>query len=152
MKVWVGQVYIKPGVNFPFSQRMQGWLSEELSAVSGDGTEFRRKYGDDFELMVRISADTGMAENRVKGPTVFKKTRDVEYVLFLPFDAIVRSLEGCRTAAELLVDGVRAIFQEVGIGVAPLDEKKALIVEHLCSEPTMLKAPWPSHKVDKASP
>lgn len=125
---------------------MQRWMAEQLSALSSEFSQAQTKYGSDFELMVRLGADTEMTQNAIKGPSVFRKTKDIEYFLDLPFDVIARSSEGRRMAAEFLLDGIRTIFEKAGIEVASLDEKRASIIDHLCSDPTMLDGPWPSHE------
>jgi hypothetical protein len=142
MKVSVGQVYIKPGVSLPFSTRMQVWLSQELTAAASDSAEFEKKYGAGFKLIVRVSADKHMSDNRIKGPTIFKKTKDVEFTVFLPFDVIVAAEEGCRVAVEYLLSGIRWVFEQTGIDPEMLDGKKEFIIERLCSDPTMLTRPW----------
>jgi hypothetical protein len=38
---------------------------------------------------------------------------------------------------------IRSVFQQAGIDPGRLDEKKSLILEHLCSDPAMLTMPWP---------
>lgn len=143
MMVSIGQAYIKPGISFPFSHLMQTWVSKELSSVADGCVEVQRKYGSEFELIVRISADTQIVDNALKGPTVFRKTKAVEYTVFLPFDIIVKAPAGCRVAMEFLVAGIRSVFQRVGIDPTKLDERKAVIIDHVCSDPTMLKQPWP---------
>lgn len=142
MKVSVGQVYIKPGVSFPFSTRMQVWLSQELTGAASDSVEFEKKYGAGFNLIVRVSAEKQISANRIKGPTIFKKAKDVEFTLFLPFDVIVVAEEGCRVAVEHLLSGIRWVFEKTGIEPGKLDEKKNFIIEHICTDPTMLTGPW----------
>ena len=142
MIVSIGQVYIKPGVRFPFSHLMQVWVSEALSSVADNCADFQMNYGCDFELIVRVSADTQIADNMLKGPTVFRENKVVECSLFLPFDIISKDPEGCRAAMKFLMAGVRSVFRKVGIDPTMLDEKTAIIIDHVCSEPTMLKQPW----------
>jgi hypothetical protein len=142
MKVSIGQIYTTPGAKFPFSHHMQIWLGKELSAASGNAVEFRRRHGNDFELMIRVSARKGTSGNEIVGPTVFKKTKDVEYTLFLPFDAIVESSESRRAAAVFLVDGTRSVFDAGGIDVSLLTERRASIIDHIASSADMLSGPW----------
>ena len=78
----------------------------------------------------------------IKGPTVFKRDRDVEYTVFLPFDVVSRAPSGCRAAMQYLVGGIREVFQHAGIDLAGLDARAALIVDHVCSDPSMLKGTW----------
>jgi hypothetical protein len=122
---------------------MQVWLTKELSTVASVSAEFEKKFGTGFSLMVRVSADTQILDNEIAGPTIFKKDKDVEFTVFLPFDAISAETEGCRKALEYLLSGIRAVFQKVGIGTDMLDEKRTFIIEHICTEPAMLTGPWP---------
>jgi hypothetical protein len=144
MKIFIGQVYIKPGVSFEFSHRMQLWLGEQMSLVACDSTRFQNKFGRDFDLMIRVSADTQITDNRIKGPAVFRKSKDVEYTVFLPFDVISKATDGCRAALTFLLAGIHSVFQQAGIDTKALDEQKNSIIEHICSDPTMLSEPWPS--------
>lgn len=143
MKVSIGQIYNKPGVSFPFSHLMQRWLAKELSAITNPSAAFVKKYGADFRLTIRVSADTQIADCQVKGPAVFKKDKGIEYSVYLPFDTIVADPRGCRAAVEFLVAGIRSIFEKIGADPTELDKKRGFIVDHICSDPTMLSEPWP---------
>jgi len=33
MRVYVGQIYIQPGINYPFSHIFQKWIGEELTKL-----------------------------------------------------------------------------------------------------------------------
>lgn len=145
MEVAIGQVYIRPGVNFPFSFRMQVWLSKKLTSAATKADAFEKKYGAGFSLMINLSAKTQISANEIKGPAVFKKDKDVEYTLFLPFDVIRAAEESRQAAAEYLLTGIHSIFEKVGIDTIKLDKKKTSIIDNLCSDPTMLHGPWPHH-------
>lgn len=144
MNIYVAQSYIKPGVSFPFSHLMQRWMSEQLSSVARNFTEFERKHGVGFELMVRLSADVNTTDNVIKGPAVYKKDKDVEYTLFLPYDIIVKTNDECRGALEYLLTGIHRIFELAGIDPGMLEERRESIIAHICSDPTMLDEPWPT--------
>ena len=143
MKVWISQFYLDAAASFSFTHVMQLFVSAELSSVADDCSDFQRKHGPDFELMVRINADAMLSENKIMGPTVFKKTKDVEYVVTLPFGVVTKAPDGRRAAMEFLMAGIRSVFLKVGINPTKLDERAAFIIDHVCSDPTMLKGPWP---------
>ena len=103
MKIYFGQIYIQAGVSFPFSFDFQRRLSEEVTPLLQPSSKFCKKYGDDFSLMFRISAKSDLEDNEIRGPTVFRKTRDVEYSIFLPFDVIVRHTDAPRSALRFLL-------------------------------------------------
>src|SRR5262245_47827313 len=112
MKVSVSQIYVEPNASFPFSHVMQRWLSGRLSSLAKGADGFIKKYGQQFKLVLNISAERQLTKLRIAGPTVFKRTNDVEYTVFLPFDEIVAAPEGCRSALGLLLDAVRQVFEE----------------------------------------
>ena len=144
MKVSVGQIYIQAGVDFPFSFEMQSWISKELSALASPGPAFLKSYGKAFELMIRLSAKTELGENEIKGPTVFKKDKDVEYTLFLPYDRIRDAgAASRRLAAEKFVDGVAAVFAKAGIEAPDLPKRRPSLVKKLATDDKMLDEPWP---------
>ena len=67
MKIGVSQVYIEVGVNFTFSHLWQIWISEQLSSLTLPSAKFLAKYGDDFELIIRISAKKKLINNEIRG-------------------------------------------------------------------------------------
>lgn len=143
MRIFLGQIYGEAGVSFPFSQRMQVWVGEQVSALAVPRAEFISRYGIDFSLGVRISARRNSKQADVLGPTVFKKSKDVEYTLMLPYDLIMSTPDGCRLAIELIIDGVSEICTRANIDCPGLHTAKGRIVEEVCSNPAMLKTRWP---------
>src|SRR5438128_660345 len=105
MKVHFGQIYIEPGVEFPFSHLFQRYLAKEVTALVVPSGKFIEKYGSDFELMFRISAKNGIQDNEIRGPTVFRKAKDVEYTVFLPFDIISGTHDVPHSALRFLLKG-----------------------------------------------
>jgi hypothetical protein len=86
MKIFIGQVYIKVGVTFPFSLRFQKWFGDALSGRVDDSQLFAYQFGNDFGLGFRISAKDNISQPEILGPTVFKRDKNVEYTIFLPHE------------------------------------------------------------------
>ena len=139
MKVYVSQIYISPGVNFDFTHHFQKLLSEELSAMVAQTGGFMRKYGPEFDLIFNMSAKKEIHENEIRGPSVYKKDKDVEFTIFLPFDVIGASTDRYRVALKFLLDGIRTVFDKLGIDSAKLEERKESIIERICSDSTMFE-------------
>lgn len=137
MHVHFGQIYIKPGVRFPFSHHFQERLSEEVTALVRPSGKFIQKYGIDFKVVFNISAKKGIQDNEVRGPTVFKKTKDIEYTVFLPYDVIMREPDTCKCALTYLLRGVRAAFALLDIDDVGLVKGHDALIENICSEPSM---------------
>lgn len=107
MRIYFGQIYIEPGVWYPFTQEFQEYLSG-LATQDTTGTErFCGKYGDDFDIVFNISAKAALRVAEIKGPAVFKRDKTVEYSVFLPYD------KQAPVDAVLLVDVVRVLLASV---------------------------------------
>jgi hypothetical protein len=137
MKVHFGQIYIQTGVTFPFSFLFQYHLSEEVSALVTRSAQFTQQYGPDWELMFRISAKRSILDNEVRGPTIFRKDKDVEFTIFLPFDVIQTEASVSRSAIEFLLRGVCSVLATLGFDVAPLQSRQSVLAEILSSDPKM---------------
>lgn len=141
MKVWFGQIYSEPGVAFPFSHHCQKRLSREVSSLVNPSAKFIDLYGKNFEIMFRVSAKLSITDNEIIGPAVFKKTKDVEYSVFLPFNQIIRHIDAPRIALKFLLKGVSDIFDSLNIDNAKLVQNQDSIIEGICSDPKMLEEP-----------
>jgi hypothetical protein len=139
MQIHFGQIYIQPGVSFSFSWHFQRFLSKETTALVVPSAKFVEAYGSDFELMFRISAKKGIQDNEIRGPTVFRKAKDVEYTVFLPFDVITHEPEVSKSALRFLLRGVCSVFKSLDIDTAMVLEKQESLIEQICSDTTMFE-------------
>jgi len=142
VNVFLGQIYQEVGASFPFSYVMQEWLGGQLSNLVTSSSEFFQKYGADFDLMVWISARKNSAETEIRGPAVFKKTKDVEYTVFLPYDTIAATEDERRTAILFLVDAIQEVFAREQIVASGLEARKTSMADHICSDPAMIEEDW----------
>ena len=94
MKIYFGQLYIQAGISFPFNSSFQRFLSEEVSKLVEMNPKFEQSYGTEYELMFRISAKKELLTNEICGPTIFKKEKDIEYTIFLPYKFIMEQSTG----------------------------------------------------------
>lgn len=143
MKVYVGQIYSQAGVSFPFSHLMQLWLGGELSRLASPSPAFEARYGADFSMVLRVNASTGAAATSINGPQVYRKDREVEFVVVLAYDVIMSSADGCRVAVRALLDGIEVVFARSGINCDRLRAERESLVSHICTDTTMLTEPWP---------
>jgi hypothetical protein len=141
MNVWFGQVYIEPGVSFPFSHDFQRRLSKEVTALVQPSALFIETYGADFELMFNVSAKQRLKENEIRGPSVFKKTKNVEYTVFLPFEPIIQQSDPPKAALRFLLRGVCDVFDRLEIDKLRLIEKQESLMDDICSDLSMLEKP-----------
>lgn len=140
IKVYFSQCYIEPAA-FPFSHLFQKRLSREVTALVEPSAEFQKRYGDDFDLVFNVSAKQKIRDNEVRGPAVFRKDRNVEFTVFLPFDVIMRKADAPRVALAFLLNGVAYGFDKLEIDNSKLLKKQESIIKGICADPTMLKEP-----------
>jgi hypothetical protein len=133
MKIFLGQIYIKPGISFPLSLRFQQWLGDELSQRVEISEAFSRTYSEDFGLGIRISAKADIAEPEIKGPTIFKRPRNVEFTVFLPYEARdCYDGEASRKIIQLILQSATRILEHVGLDATKVrDDSPALLAAFL---------------------
>jgi len=137
MRIYFGQIYIEAGVSFPFSHIFQHRLSEEVTALATPSPLFVKKYGDDWDLMFRISAKAALRDTEIRGPSVFKKDKDVEYSIFLPFTIIRAAEDVARTAIEFLFDAFLSVLTKLGFSTERLVAHRPALIDSICSDPKM---------------
>lgn len=149
MRACFGQVYIEPGVDFPFSHLFQQRLSREVTELVEPSAKFLKKCGSDFDVMFNVSAKQSLEDNEIKGPVVFRKYKNVEFTVFLPFDAIMRKADAPRVALEFLLKGVSQAFDKLEIDKTKFLERHDSIIAGICADPTMLEEPsWDEEEND----
>lgn len=139
MRVYFSQIYIEQGAYFPFSHLFHKFMSDAVSQRVAPSPLFLSKYGADYSLIFRISAKHSLDEVELRGPTVFKKTQDVEYTIFLPFPVIMSERWPPHAALDRIVQGVCAVFDKLGIDAAEVRRCQEQLVAAICADSTMFQ-------------
>ncbi len=139
MKIHFGQIYIEAGASFPFTHKYQLAISENVSKLVVPSDSFVSLYGQDYELMIRVSAKKGLKENEIKGPTVFKKEKDIEFTIFLPHDILIGKDNWAEETTIFLLKGLYSVLNSLGINSDILKNSQTEIVTALCCEPENIK-------------
>jgi hypothetical protein len=137
MKVFFRQTYIEPGATFPFSVHFQRRVTEVVTSLVVPSARFVSKYGDDYDVVFNVSAKRAIQGNEILGPTVFRRTKDVEYTIFLPFDGITASSDVHRSALQFTLDGACWVLQSMEIDTSRIVDARDSIIEEICSNPKM---------------
>lgn len=137
MIIFVSQVYIGKG-DYEFSHIFQKYTSSELTRLSKISPKFISTYDEDFKLIFRMSAKTALKENEVRGPTIFKKDKDVEYTIFLPFDNDTpMTNEKRKFGLQHLFLGIIEVLRKYDIDTSQIENEQTRIIETVLSDPTM---------------
>ncbi|MGC3967439.1 MAG: hypothetical protein QM775_08740 [Pirellulales bacterium] len=141
MKASFGQVYIEPGVNLPFSHHFQHKMSSCVTSHIKASKKFADICGVGGRLGFNVSAKRNINSFYVHGPTVFKKTNDIEFTVFLPFDVIVASSKAPKVAVTQLFDAIYKVLDGLEIDTMSLREHANEIIDDICSDSSMLAEP-----------
>lgn len=138
MKIFVLQFYIEAGAKYAFSLDFQRYIHLALSQRVHTSTFFLSQYGDEFTLIFRMSAKSSLRAPDVKGPTVFRKDKDVEYSIFLPFDKDrPHGPDMYRLALERLFESIVNVLKELKIDSEKLTRDQDVIIDTIMSDPKM---------------
>ena len=140
MKIYVSQIYIEAGINYPFSHHFQAWLSQELTNRVRPSRQFLETYSDQFNIVFNVSAKVQLKHPQVKGPTVFRRTKDVEYTVFLPHNGVnPNSANALRQPLRHLIDSIADVLQGLGMDVSKVLGDSSAMIEHVISIPKMVR-------------
>jgi hypothetical protein len=140
MTIGVGQIYVEVGATYPFTYHFQNWLSEELTKRVPPSKEFIEAYGTDFDLMFNVSAKTKINVPEIKGPTVFKRTKDVEFSVFLPHDGRQPCKpDDCRQPIKFLLDSIVIVLSRLDLDASNVLKDAPFLLEHTVTAPEMIK-------------
>lgn len=136
MKISFSQIYIEHDATYPFSTKFQIYLSSETSKLGLRSDYFDQKFGQGFHLIFRISAKKDLSTAEKRGPTVFKRDKDVEYTLFLPHSGRkVSSLAECSLALHHLINAVAKVLESLGVDTHTLEAAAPGWISHVLSKP-----------------
>ncbi len=139
MRVYVTQIYIEVGIEYPFSHRFQRWIGEQLSKRITPSPAFVSKYGDDYDLTFNISAKATLSEPEVIGPTVFRSDKDVEYTIFLPYvDCDPNRQDSYVVVFRHILESAVAVLKGLAIDVWKIVEDTDELINGLSTEAGMI--------------
>lgn len=145
MKIFVGQIYVKVGVAFPLSLRFQKWLGDALSARVVASGRFIAQFGNDFGLGLRISAKDDISQPEIKGPTVFKRDKNVEFTIFLPHRRVdYRDPQESLALFDELFRSVLVVLPHVGLSTTTLAADIQQLQTEFQNTPGLLESPKPA--------
>jgi hypothetical protein len=138
MKIYVGQIYIQAGINYPFSYIFQKWIHEELSKLVEPSGSFLKKFSIDFTILFSLSAKSEIEIAEIKGPTIYKKDKDIEFTVFLPHDGkAVDSYEDCRKPLEIFFSCLATALESLTLDASLIKKNSHLLIEKILSNQLM---------------
>lgn len=81
--LFISYINLSPELRNPFSSTTHGVLVDKFNERFATWEGFFRAY-EGYDLAFIIVTDEGVGKLEVKGPTVFRKTKTVDFSIFLP--------------------------------------------------------------------
>lgn len=140
MNIFFGQIYLAPDAVFPFSFKFNNWLAEEVAKHVVDSDGFRGAYPGIMRLGFRISARKSLNSIDLRGPTIFRRAKDVEFTIFLPHNRIqFETAEDLRPIVEALLGGVIGALDKLFIGSTELQNHAPEIAKAFQNTPGLVQ-------------
>lgn len=137
MKIYFGQIYIQVGVSFPFNYLFQNFLGTKVTEFVQSSPKFIKLYGEDYSLIFRVSAKKELTTNEIKGATIYKKKKHIEFTIFLPYTLIMQNAEPNKEALKFLFDGIYEVLDKYEINTSMLKSEQDKIINKIMSSPEM---------------
>lgn len=139
MNIYVSQIYPEAGVYYPFTHRFQQYVSKAITDRIGLSESFVQQYGQDFDLVFRMSAKSGIQETEIKGPTVFKRDKDVEYTIFLPHSGNDYNLNTLSVVISKLLSAIVNVLQDLGFDSSSVSHNSAELAKQITADSAMIE-------------
>jgi hypothetical protein len=131
VRIHYTQIYVQPGILFPFTHIWQKRMSEWATNATTPSEAFKQTYGEDWNLGFNVSAKQSIDHTEIRGPQRFKKDREVEFTMFLPYDVVQLQDEPLRAAVRLTVEATVEVLQRLQIDTDPMSSDATRFIEHL---------------------
>ncbi len=140
MRIHVGQIYVEPGVAFPFTHVFQKHIGDLLTNAAVPKEAFSDRFGSDYDLIFNLSAKQCLVSPEVKGPAVFKRHKTVEYTIFLPgFLNAVHDKESLAAVICQLLKAISAILGDLGMSASAAENDASNIALDIVNAPGMVR-------------
>lgn len=140
MKMFITQFYIDPTAVYPLTSIFQQYVTERLNQLVSIPPAFISRFGEDWSFVFRMSAKAELIAPDIRGPAVYKRYKNVEYTIFLPFDQSVSlSRDVLSNALRVLLSCIAKALDDCGMDTGKLRAESEAIVSHIMNSPKMIK-------------
>jgi hypothetical protein len=137
MNCSLSQVYVEPGVNFKFTTVFQRKMKLVLSSSLEPSALFIKKYSN-YSLHFWMSARIGIPEPEIKGPGIYRRTKDVEYSIFLPHSGVPQPFDrSLATPLNQLFSSIANVLSTLQIDSRVLTAQVPALIDEVLSDSTM---------------
>ena len=113
MRIFITQVYVKPSFKFKLSQNLVKQLSNRINEKNFFENDFKKKYRG-FDIIIDISSlpESEISDLKIKGPTIFNKDKQIEYVLYIPYEKVMCDEDRLLSITRYIIHGIKSILKK----------------------------------------
>jgi len=129
MYIELSEIYAEVGINFPLSYRFGKLLMKKLQLIAPEVTaRLKQMYGAGYGFWIILSSRKNVTSFEIKGPSVSKRHKEVEYTVFITHDIAGRD-SFLQDYLALLIPALQTVFAPVADG-----EKVTAILKEFAEE------------------
>lgn len=142
MNIAFTQIYNESATNFNLSSELLGLCRKHLDALNKQIVFFENKFKtDSFELVFIISATRKSDELKVMGPTNLYKSKETEFVLYLPYpkEEFVSYNEAVTYVLDYIAQGIVFVLNKYETDSSGVEEALKRVLAEAISKPDEYK-------------
>jgi hypothetical protein len=113
--VTVSGLFSDPDATFEVPHQVSKVIASILSSELADTHAFDENFGKDYYLCLMRSSRVGLADLEIKGPTISKRYKTVEFSLKMPHRKIVEDPRRYGIYLDYMERGTSSVFAEIGL-------------------------------------
>lgn len=121
----IGAWYNEVGYSFEFSHKVTNFIREKIKETIFIKYKFDETNAD-WYLRLTIATDSKTELVQVRGPDILKRTKRINYGLWLPFEIIMSSNYPLETYINCLFEAIKIVFKNYEVPNDEIDEIKKL--------------------------
>jgi hypothetical protein len=136
MKITFSQIYSEPGASFDLPGPLLKAVREGLDDLGRNIDQLSAKVDrEDFELVLIISASSKLDALEIKGPNIRRKTREIEFSLFVPWQETKSFEEKIDYILPKIGEGVIGVFKRYGVDITGVDNAIQMVLKQAKASP-----------------
>ncbi|SNB26256.1 hypothetical protein NO004_380008 [Flavobacterium psychrophilum] len=136
----VGAWYNEVGYSFEFSHKVDNYIREQIKEFVFPKYGLNKK-DEDWYLRLIIATDSKTQKTEVRGPDVKKRTKRVEFGLWLPHDVINKSTYPLETYIDCFFEALEIVFSNYNVPKEEIETIKENCKKEILHNPEYVFVP-----------
>ncbi len=137
MKFSFGQIYPEVNTDYDVTSKLLHLLCNKLNNLNKEIKHFNKVFeGEDYSLVLIISATRNKDILEVKGPIVLKKRKEVEFALHIPYRELPNRFEETLYVLNNIYQSIVFVFNKYKADLSGLEENIDQVINAVKTSPS----------------